>query len=456
MLLTDISGSRVFAVYLDMQCSPVEVRACENKTRGRGLFSQKSIPEDKIVVRDFPIATCPDLRNASYDDILTCDFCHRFVGSIQLQLNLAARVTDGLTIRDMLSEGVKESKAIDVTSKLGNLYTHPVLPELPSNSPKLTKVFVTGRLPGCVFCSAECLSKLSTLQGEFLSCLEGEEEGPQTTPMGHTRHASLACCAALWEASDEKLMKERANEINKFQSCLYWTFGPADEKGERKNVCGVVFKGLSLVLAEKKKRMENSIKNSAGSSLTIERISKLLGTVSLNALQIKIPNPVVMYCLRLQEAAEEQKNPKLKQGFIDAMERIGSLAMVAKKEAEEAEMEEDEEDVIDEIVVFHWPKKTIFKSTLFRHYEGIGLYPRISIMNHSCKPNSLITFPDSANAFAFTTRNVSKDEELCISYIGPPEGVPVVERQEILKEQYDFKCWCDQCNREVMAAAMIY
>eukprot|EP00954_Amorphochlora_amoebiformis_P006373 497639-Amorphochlora_amoeboformis.AAC.1 len=39
---------------------------------------------------------------------------------------------------------------------------------------------------------------------------------------------------------------------------------------------------------------------------------------------------------------------------------------------------------------------------------------------------------------------------------GPPEGVPVVERQEILKEQYDFKCWCDQCNREVMAAAMIY
>ncbi|XP_074078949.1 histone-lysine N-methyltransferase SMYD3 isoform X2 [Macrotis lagotis] len=83
---------------------------------------------------------------------------------------------------------------------------------------------------------------------------------------------------------------------------------------------------------------------------------------------------------------------------------------------------------------------------------GVGLYPSMSLLNHSCDPNCVIVF-EGPNLFLRAVRNIQLGEELTICYLDVL--MPTVERQKQLKEQYCFDCDCPLCQTQARDADML-
>ncbi|KAK9219683.1 hypothetical protein WN943_008329 [Citrus x changshan-huyou] len=73
---------------------------------------------------------------------------------------------------------------------------------------------------------------------------------------------------------------------------------------------------------------------------------------------------------------------------------------------------------------------------------GTGLYPVISIINHSCLPNAVLVF-EGRLAVVRAVQHVPKGAEVLISYIETAGST--MTRQKALKEQYLFTCTCPRC-----------
>ncbi|XP_074024279.1 histone-lysine N-methyltransferase SMYD3 isoform X2 [Numenius arquata] len=74
---------------------------------------------------------------------------------------------------------------------------------------------------------------------------------------------------------------------------------------------------------------------------------------------------------------------------------------------------------------------------------GVGLYPSMSLLNHSCDPNCVIVF-EGYQLLLRSVREIQIGEELTISYI--ESLVPTSERQKQLMRQYCFECDCPLCQ----------
>nr|AAL75997.1 putative SET-domain transcriptional regulator [Zea mays] len=72
---------------------------------------------------------------------------------------------------------------------------------------------------------------------------------------------------------------------------------------------------------------------------------------------------------------------------------------------------------------------------------GTGLYPVISIINHSCVPNAVLIF-DGRTAYVRALQPINKDEEVSISYI---ETATVTKKRNNDLKQYFFTCTCPRC-----------
>ncbi|XP_057502364.1 LOW QUALITY PROTEIN: histone-lysine N-methyltransferase ASHR1 [Actinidia eriantha] len=76
---------------------------------------------------------------------------------------------------------------------------------------------------------------------------------------------------------------------------------------------------------------------------------------------------------------------------------------------------------------------------------GTGLYPIISIINHSCFPNSVLVF-EGRVAVIRAVQRIPKGTEVLISYIETAGSTTT--RQKALREQYFFSCACPRCIKE--------
>lgn len=77
---------------------------------------------------------------------------------------------------------------------------------------------------------------------------------------------------------------------------------------------------------------------------------------------------------------------------------------------------------------------------------GSGIWAAASLFNHACDPNVVRRREGRAWIFE-TNRNVSGDEELCISYLASTDG-EVRRRRELLEVQWEFVCRCEKCRIE--------
>lgn len=75
-----------------------------------------------------------------------------------------------------------------------------------------------------------------------------------------------------------------------------------------------------------------------------------------------------------------------------------------------------------------------------------AIFPRISMFNHSCKPNIRNRF-NKTDLMIYARRTVNVGDEILNCY-GPNNKLdPYEERQEMLKQQYHFQCDCSACLR---------
>jgi len=84
----------------------------------------------------------------------------------------------------------------------------------------------------------------------------------------------------------------------------------------------------------------------------------------------------------------------------------------------------------------------------FLDCDGIGLYKLQSKCNHSCSPNSQVSFDYGNFRLSLkATKDISKDEEITISYISECKlRRSRYSRQKYLKEFYLFICDCSKCQ----------
>ncbi|KAL5777025.1 hypothetical protein ACOSP7_009951 [Xanthoceras sorbifolium] len=73
---------------------------------------------------------------------------------------------------------------------------------------------------------------------------------------------------------------------------------------------------------------------------------------------------------------------------------------------------------------------------------GTGLYPVISIINHSCLPNAVLVF-EGRLAVVRAMQHIAKGGEVLISYIETAGST--MTRQKALQQQYLFTCTCPRC-----------
>eukprot|EP01018_Ginkgo_biloba_P035137 Gb_12569 [translate_table: standard] len=73
---------------------------------------------------------------------------------------------------------------------------------------------------------------------------------------------------------------------------------------------------------------------------------------------------------------------------------------------------------------------------------GTGLYPIISIINHSCLPNAVLLF-EGRCALVRAVEHITEGTELTMGYV--EIAASTVSRQNSLREQYFFDCKCSRC-----------
>lgn len=79
----------------------------------------------------------------------------------------------------------------------------------------------------------------------------------------------------------------------------------------------------------------------------------------------------------------------------------------------------------------------------------LGLYPGLAMANHSCVPNSACLVLSGGEAIALRcATDLSRGEEVCISYLGGNTFSPLQKRKALLKKSYGFECSCTRCLAE--------
>jgi len=86
--------------------------------------------------------------------------------------------------------------------------------------------------------------------------------------------------------------------------------------------------------------------------------------------------------------------------------------------------------------------------------EGPGryqiVYPIISKINHTCKPNARVLAPEDGPGEIVSERALAKDEEVMVSYLSTSDLLrPLPERQSILRKRWSFECVCPRCASPV-------
>lgn len=81
-----------------------------------------------------------------------------------------------------------------------------------------------------------------------------------------------------------------------------------------------------------------------------------------------------------------------------------------------------------------------------------GIFPVVSLLNHSCSPNTSVSFTGTV-ATVRASQQIGKGQEILHCY-GPHESrMGVAERQQKLRSQYFFDCNCLACQNEKHSTA---
>lgn len=91
----------------------------------------------------------------------------------------------------------------------------------------------------------------------------------------------------------------------------------------------------------------------------------------------------------------------------------------------------------------------ILQSNEFLVSGGIAVYPVLSLLNHSCDPNSTIVGSGTRNRQLVVLRDIRDGEQLFINYNSSLTMALGYEQRKALCAQRHFECFCSKCVRRV-------
>uniref|UniRef100_A0A8D2DSL9 Protein-lysine N-methyltransferase SMYD4 n=1 Tax=Sciurus vulgaris TaxID=55149 RepID=A0A8D2DSL9_SCIVU len=81
-----------------------------------------------------------------------------------------------------------------------------------------------------------------------------------------------------------------------------------------------------------------------------------------------------------------------------------------------------------------------------------GIFPVVSLLNHSCSPNTSVSFTSTVATIRAAQR-IRKGQEILHCYGPHKSWMGVAERQQKLRSQYYFDCSCPACHTEELRTA---
>ncbi|XP_045745574.1 SET and MYND domain-containing protein 4 isoform X2 [Mirounga angustirostris] len=82
-----------------------------------------------------------------------------------------------------------------------------------------------------------------------------------------------------------------------------------------------------------------------------------------------------------------------------------------------------------------------------------GIFPVVSLLNHSCSPNTSVSFISTV-ATIRASEKIGKGQEILHCYGPHRSRMAVAERRQKLRSQYFFDCGCPACQKEKHRAAV--
>jgi hypothetical protein len=78
--------------------------------------------------------------------------------------------------------------------------------------------------------------------------------------------------------------------------------------------------------------------------------------------------------------------------------------------------------------------------------HGVGLYPLLCKINHSCMPNAFFIPDLDGQVVLYACHDIKQGEQITISYMLNVSTLPFLNRQDIIEQRLWFKCRCGVCT----------
>eukprot|EP00033_Pygsuia_biforma_P001414 GCRY01001598.1.p1 GENE.GCRY01001598.1~~GCRY01001598.1.p1 ORF type:complete len:430 (+),score=22.51 GCRY01001598.1:72-1361(+) len=425
-----MSGADVLHFFQNL-CSNENVRVVQHPRKGKAVVAAMNITKGTNFVYERPLVMHQTVDNRS--DVLSCHYCGRFIGSLELQCEfLCRRRSPAQLHQEFMTAGGVQPPAWSLPVLNG-----PSPVTTPDTQPNMNLLSdIVPCLQGCgeVYCSNQCREQAWN-EGHELLCVGSiqEESHPLLLFKLHALETNeiflllgkivAAIICAVRRGVDEKTAI--APYVGFIGGC-WWddvcydeTCGMSEEsfRTEMKHVLQESIHHLSCAMAP---HCPSSL---ASTILNLEFAGRVLALFERNLVSVVMPSPLRFYSQLWQEkhAASGAPHP-----LIPVITEIKNV--IIREEGEEALSEIDNELV------------------LLTPLDATGLFPLCCSMNHSCVPNAVLSYPETGTepilATVQATRDIVAGEEISISYIDETEDYQ--SRCEALRD-YCFSCDCWKC-----------
>ncbi|RHY37222.1 hypothetical protein DYB38_011304 [Aphanomyces astaci] len=431
----------------------------EDAVRGRGLFATSPIEADTVVLRDEPIAV------ASMDaPRMTCEVCKRFVGSIQLHLHvLAEHVKPAVEETDP----AKPSSAITL---LPTMEDEPSLPNLPS---PVVHAYVTqyptAATPSIV-CSQTCSDVVHAQAKHIFGPSLVESIAEAASPWVDSDHMILV--AALMATVLYRVSRQtKLDWDDAVRDILHLCVAPptTSKTFQHGNLKQSAFRA---VLAAFEPTTPTRSHDYFKAHMTLDMCQHFVAIVQANAVGVQVPSPLSRYFASCED------NPATKQTLVMHASTLVEAALQVLCEDDQDHSDDDEEqgssgdesagdettDQVDgseedgETIQFEWRRGDVatstngslrFSSSALPDLGGLALFPRFSMLNHSCDPSGALAYlGDSPQISVFALKALAPGDEVTIAYIDT--NMSFESRQAELQARYGFTCTCSRCALDNM------
>ena len=477
-----------------MELGSAEVEVRHDATRGRGVYAKAALPANQVVLKDSPISVASAHEVDSDDDSddetettppLVCCVCKRFVGSVPLQLHYLAGSFQ------LLSGMCSDERCVQpLPASVQAMTAQPNLPNMPpASTPVYLTKFKGDKLPSVV-CSKLCGDVLHAQPTNVFSSTFQRSE-PFRAHNAALKHLSLvtAILARIYyrlnvqaRSSGTLDWESAVHDILHLEEC------PLLAKAIDTDVASAAHAYVLRAFSSKSK-----VFAAFQAQVDLAFFVGLLGRAKVNAVGVDVPSPIVPYFLscegdpatkadlvaqaapllervlqklchmgdaddcdsEVESSEDDESEDESEDASDDATDATDVTDVTDDRKRATPNDDDNGSDDEDEDIHFVWSTADDssagcdieFNSSAFPSMDGTALFPRFSMLNHSCAPNCGFTYVNETDITVFTTQEVAPGDELTISYI--ERHAPVSARQADLRSRYNFTCACVRCTTEL-------